>query len=1171
MRCDLKKSMALGGVLALAAGCGGGSLEGQAAATNKPGGTITVVASLGAPIAGAQVTIEALDSRGQVATAYGTNGLLGQCGSTDAGGTLSCNLSVQSYAGPVRIHLKAPSTVTDGGLPPGLRYIDPSDGLTVMAIPQSFELTSILASYKTGTQVTVPVTGWTTLADAAVLAYVAGVNRAAPTPHTLQDAIAAIDPLFQAHVTSAAWSLRGTPAVSLTTTSQSLRDAVFAALPDVGLNQLARDRSALAHVSPGGVISAVTLLALLAQDVQADGQFDGLGQGGLQLKTDGNPTQSLDASWLRFLSARAIDAWFASTLNKTGLTSSDLQYANVFNAFSTDASILFPSSSPPAPYDNTPPNVSLVASFTNGGRTAAPVGTSSLVAGALTLTVDATDPSGVASLAVQTNDGTGWKTVSPGPSSTTAHLVATIDSTTLANGTLSIRSIAADKVGNSGTTVLPSLTVDNVPPAITVNHPMGVNLAYSSTVPANINVTQANGVGSVAETSLKIPLVQNGASNWVGSWPIPAAQQDAALQLTFTACSLTFACRAVTVPFFVDRTPPALTLVTAPPRYTKLTTVSVVLKADDGPIGSGVSAVYVQNTTTQAAPVAGTYDATTGNWTVAGIPLKPSSDNTLVAYGVDRALDGADTPAGANTGLAHAAPYTLTLSSANDITPPTISTPLQDSSYFDERTMKLALGSGDPALASSWSYDPSATTNSAAVSKLQVDLGASQTTVHKTAQRIMLGTSTPNVHALLTTNATNTPYLRFTIDGTGSPVASASYQGTLSCTGCSFPTASGSLLLNTDDASGMSYLLPLSSEYISALGQLPSTATLKVFVSATDAAGNVSPYPTTPTATLTFALDAPPILAFREVGVGSDPWAAANMTLAGGTYLKQEAAATTSTPPEGERFVKWVVYNLGPQIGISLTLGKDASDTVHTAAVGDDYEQYNDEPLRAYTTASPYCQCSVQLCSGAAGSPYAWYSWYLTGGSHPRCTNAFANNPATNYPPQKMAGGGLNMQVYLTNDGVTPGAPAGVVGSNTLLPAASTSMGMLVVFVGRTASAISRNTYNIDWASGVPQLAWTAATSTFDTPYVDVPDNTSRYVGPVDPSCTTVSPAGADVQQATYCWSRTNSWQKKLASAQTNLYGTVTWTATASQPGTTAAAGSPTSANNVVFTRVVGH
>src|SRR5207302_858449 len=98
----------------------------------------------------------------------------------------------------------------------GLSYTDPSDGSTVISIPQTFQFSSFIGNYKTGTAISVPLSLWTTLDDIVALAYVQGVDRAMPTPHSLTDSLVAIDSLFEKHVTSTAWDVRGTVPVSLT-------------------------------------------------------------------------------------------------------------------------------------------------------------------------------------------------------------------------------------------------------------------------------------------------------------------------------------------------------------------------------------------------------------------------------------------------------------------------------------------------------------------------------------------------------------------------------------------------------------------------------------------------------------------------------------------------------------------------------------------------------------------------------------------------------------------------------------------------------------------------------------------------------------------------------------------------------------------------------------------
>src|SRR5439155_6779417 len=106
---------------------------------------------------------------------------------------------------------------------------------------------------------------------------------------------------------------------------------------------------------------------------------------------------------------------------------------------------------------------------------------------------------------------------------------------------------------------------------------------------------------------------------------------------------------------------------------------------------------------------------------------------------------------------------------------------------------------------------------------------------------------------------------------------------------------------------GTRYILPLSTEFIPALGQITSHATVIVSASASDAAGNK--HALQQVATIQFALDAPPILAVREdPGFASgDPWALANFRIADGSYDKSFAAATVFTPTEGHRLTKHVV------------------------------------------------------------------------------------------------------------------------------------------------------------------------------------------------------------------------------------------------------------------------
>ncbi len=187
-------------------------------------GTVSVNVSVGAPIAGATVKLVAIDdSTGLPVSGRAGGAVLGQGGPTLADGTLSFTLSQENWHGPVQL-------VASGS---ALSYVDPSDGTTSINLPSTFQLTSYIPAYKTGDALDATMTFWTSLADAAVLAYSKGSNPAQPAAVPLTQALAAVDPLFSAHVSKpVAWNVRDIHPVLLTQPpTQSLRDVVYAAFP----------------------------------------------------------------------------------------------------------------------------------------------------------------------------------------------------------------------------------------------------------------------------------------------------------------------------------------------------------------------------------------------------------------------------------------------------------------------------------------------------------------------------------------------------------------------------------------------------------------------------------------------------------------------------------------------------------------------------------------------------------------------------------------------------------------------------------------------------------------------------------------------------------------------------------------------------------------------------
>ncbi len=382
--------------------CGAGT---PVAPASLPG-QLEVRVSAGGPVAGAMVTVYAIsDVTGLPDGAVGAGGVLGSAGPTDTSGRATITLSTRGFSGPVQIVATGPS----------MFYADPSAPAgagtsTIVQVPATFSLSSYVARFSSSTPV-VPVTLLTTLADRAALAWARGRHPSQRTPTTITTALAARDPLFVAHVTkdAAAWnpaSLRTTLPAPLVDGPQTLVDTAYAALVDVGLNQLAHSMASRAN---SNAITAVVLTQLLQDDLDADGRFDGRGVGGLLLAVPGNPPLALDEQVLRVPLAQAVDDWIRNTAtNKSGIGQADLVSARVYDALTTDGSDLF--GGPPAPgvfdpVDRAPPVLSFVVAppqYTNQTT--------------LTLNVAAADATGVKGIFAQS--GTRKFSATPGDAGT---------------------------------------------------------------------------------------------------------------------------------------------------------------------------------------------------------------------------------------------------------------------------------------------------------------------------------------------------------------------------------------------------------------------------------------------------------------------------------------------------------------------------------------------------------------------------------------------------------------------------------------------------------------------------------------------------------------------------------------------------------------------------------
>ena len=1092
---------------------------------NVPFGVVTARTSAGGNgIAGASVTILAIDgTTGLPLTAMGDNGQLGGCRATDSTGALACTLSVENYAGPIQ--------VAAGGR--SLNYTDPSDGLAVISIPESFQFTSYVGHYRTGDAITVPLTLWTTLADQAVLAYVQGRNRAAPGPHSLTESLLVIDPLFGGHV-APGWDLRSAVPVSLTNTQQTLRDVVYAALPDVALNQLARDRSIAASLTPGGSLTAITLAQLLSQDLAADGQFDGLGQGAQQLQTAGNPAQKPDANFLRYEMARALDEWFQTPRNRTGLLSSDIQNAGIFDRIAGDTSVVFGGTPLPIPYDNQPPSVSFSATFhAADGQDHAPVGASRLVGGRTDLVVTANDSSGVASLSV----AQGAVTLSPAAGSALpTRWVGSFDTTKVADGPLTFVATATDKLGNTGTTQF-QVTVDNTPPTITVAQPVAGKF-YSASIPADATAADASGVASFTESSLSIADQDLTLTHFLGSWSIPSNRADGAATVTYRACDVVFNCTTMPVAVSVDRTPPVLSFAAQLPQYTnsgKGSTshpVLVSVTADDGS-GAGVAGVVVANTTTgsssSAALSGGTWSAT--------VQLQ-EGPNAIVVYATDNAIP-------ANSGSGKAAPYSLAASVLLDTSNPTI-TVQAASSYKDERQMDFARsGDGSPVMPVAYTF-PGGTT------PVAVDLN-NVVPVYKTVTRLSADGTVLTAAELVAGNGrVNAPYLAFSVPANGSeaPIVSASFTASVSCPGGGCPTfadASGNLLA----AAGQLFLLPITSDAIPALARVtsPQPAQVSVTISATDAAGNAAT--ASSVFRFLFQLVAPPVAMLEDAAfAASDPRAASKFRLADATYSTLFDQASVAFGSEGPRFFRYVIQNPA------------AVPVVISASVGDgSVSRYTG--WEAWYDYAPNDLAPGSFCFDFPGGACGYSGWPCGSGTGPiyladgrlDCSAG----PTGAHPEAPEAGSALRLGHYQVGPGGETAATA-VSNGGVVVPAASGGIpGRVAVYVGRPASIAQRGSQT------TPTLDWNASRSRYENFFASIAAGASAMN-----SCNCDPDNGCAGQYL--CYQGTTPWFVFLSGAHSQVSGALTISSSSLASGTTTAVGTTrVIANGVSFSRSVSH
>lgn len=587
---------------------------------NQPFGTVDVVVSAGAPLAGASVSLVAIDPMtGLPPLLMANGGVLGRSSApTDAAGRATFTLTEENYSGPVQL-------VAEGS---NLTVADPSDvtpardggAALQVAMPGTLKLTSYVSAYRAGDALTGVVTLYTSIADSAARAWALGRNPTSTTALPLPAAMGTVDAFFTGHVSRpSVWQLRSVrPASLVGGQAQSLRDTVYAALPDVALHQLARDLSAEGALTPGTAVTAFTLTDMLVRDV-ADGLFDGQA-GGMALATPGTPAYALDANTSRFKLASSLDRFIRGARNTSTLTRPDVQAAGVFDNLCTSAppaNPLYPTGVATLPFDSAGPTVSFVVTFTNGTLVDSPplaIGADQVVAGTVKVVANASDDSGMRSLIIRQggtpltelvgNTPERWVgTHQPGSSAPVTYTAAACDSL------------------NNCTTSSVTVLADVASPVITVAQPAGQRVRLAA--PVDASATDAAGVASLVVSAGLSGFTDTDAtaSRVQGSWTVPTPLADGTVTVTFRGCDVVGNCGTATATVIVDRTPPAITT-----SVTFLNTGSMMAVAPFGASRIVAGTITVVATATDDAGLAST------SVTRMGMPLMPMGGNTVSRF-----------------------------------------------------------------------------------------------------------------------------------------------------------------------------------------------------------------------------------------------------------------------------------------------------------------------------------------------------------------------------------------------------------------------------------------------------------------------------------------------------------------------------------------------------------
>jgi hypothetical protein len=782
----------------------------------------------------------------------------------------------------------------------GGTYADVATGATVPL--EASELTALLPVFAAGTRMQ-------DVLATPVSHLVAGLAlRSTNSTVPLPDAVATARAHLHNHFGAVDWSTVVPTDLTVSGNPAPAAASTVAAVLVAGLCEQARLISKRA--ARPGTVTGLRLLQALYADLTWDGFFDGMAQQQLVLP-EGVPVAqqppsgtALDGDALRFTLARGIQSFLNGPRNATPLRPE--QVLSLLDALSRASDPLLFRTGGTGGFDSMPPHVVFTVKYAlaGGPAEADPVGPGRLVAGELTVSADATDPSGLESLALFV-DGAPLRPAPQG--NTPSHFVGYW--TTGASGPLTFTARAADRRGNAGE-VAYTVRVDADRPGITVTSPVE-DAFHSGSVAVRATASDGEGMASFTTTGPTAIVDSDGALNGISGTLNVATVADGPLALNFSACDLVGHCTLVVRHVTVDNTPPNVSPAALPPAYTNNPTLTLSLQVQD--TGVGVREVWVRQ---GGSRVQASLDPTTERYVVQ-LSLV-AGRNEFTAYAVDNAL---------NSGDGRPSPHTFSASVLSDRTSPVPgNVPAAGRGYIPEGALRLSSAAVPPQLV-----------NSAPPSYPRLGTPAP---VVKAATMLDWRGVQPSGWELESTNNSNTPYLSFTAPfepNTDSPLDSATFV--VSCAGCSSSaptTASGSLFPSSAPPPGyMQWHLPLNEVMVPFLGRLRTPATtLSVQVTVVDRAGNSGQA----SGAITFQVVAPPLWWAPGGDVfADDPQGVYWYRRLNGKYTQLFDPANAAFGPSGgqARVLRYLVRNPFPRpaaVSLVATSGTPSWSFVETEA-----------------------------------------------------------------------------------------------------------------------------------------------------------------------------------------------------------------------------------------------